>query len=289
MRYAVWTLFLISQLAYGQFNKDHFDFNDRYAYDFVKSTCHLNLNALADIVEVTKKDSLEYLYYLNPSNINPIFLSNNIISRKGIGRTTDRLLKSTGYYIGLRECFPDSELSRNVYTANLLLFDAFGKFASICIVGGGGGLVYKGAAFVGTRLATPIVVYGAKRLSVSEEFIKRLPAYLSRMGFWGTNAVILGIVADQVREIKKNRDLFLVNPEATREQLELARKSLKENLDLYYYIQNLKQNATDANEIKQVDELLEQEKQNVQFYADNLLASPDISTEEKAKIKEIKL
>lgn len=248
-------------------------------YEFVQQTCHLDLNALATMVESTRSDSIEYFQYFYETENTAISKQHNVVTRHGIGKNMERLLYSTGYYVGLKNCFPNSEIKRNLYTMNLLLLDAFGKFATISIITVTGASVYKGMAFLGRKTAIEPTVRVFKKLDASEEFLQKVPKYMGNTGVYAFNAATIGLLSYRVYQIRNQKLITAVvyaekNPED-------IRKNLEENLNLYYQAIALRSEAQTPEEKSKVESLVLSQKETVMYYLEELLAEEAISTEER--------
>lgn len=240
--------------------------HERKDYEFVRSTCHMDINSLANLVESTKHDSIDYFSYLfqDPSLPHP---KDNLYSRRGVGKNVHRLLNSMGYFVGLMACFPKDENQRHLYTINLLMFDAYGKVATISILGAGGAGIYRGLAFLGRRFAIPPTVNLFKNLGASPSFLTKLPKFMGKAGTWSFNGITLAALGSYLYDVKKERDIMGISTAQKDEDFE----SLQRNIELYNSILKLRSQAKTPEEIAQVDKSLVKQKEIIVFYLDTII------------------
>lgn len=270
----------------------NFTYIDNYAYNFVKSTCHLSMEALATLIESTKNDSREYLFLIDSglNNEEIHFSGNNIVSRKGIGRNVARLLSSDGYYFALRDCFPNSEFKRNLYTQNLLLLDSLGKFSVISIFASFGYAASKGIGLIGRRVIAVPIVYGFKRAGASKALLAKIPG---RTDF-ATQMTVMAALAFNIKDqalairdnISKEKELAITPKQDSAEELKESIAALNENLELYELINKMEDSASD----KQKQELLiykEKQKKNLQYYLAEILNNKQLTAQDRLKYEKL--
>ena len=259
---------------------------ERHDYKFVTQSCHLDLNSFANLVESTKDDTIDYFHYFLGINNSLIPEPENILTRRGIGKHTHRLLNSLGYYVGLMACFPESERKRNIYTINLLLFDAYGKATAISMIGVSGAVIYRGLAFVGSRAVVAPTVSVFKRLNASEKILANIPKYLGRAGIITFNGLSLVVIADHIYRIRQEREV--VAQIYSQDDLNSIRRNFETNLDLYYQTLALREHAKTSEDKIRIEKLILEQKNTTSFYLDQMLKEEAINPKEKEKLLAVK-
>jgi hypothetical protein len=241
--------FFISWSGHAQ--TPQFTFYDKYAYDFVLSTCDMDINSAANLVTSTKEYVQEYFSYLDITR--PHIPKNNFIARDGIGKNVDLLLHSYGYYVGLRKCFPDSYAKRHLYTANLLLFDAAGKFSALSIMVASIALPARGIAMIPLK-----------------------PVRVALNG--GLTLATFGMIGSAIYDLwgmDEDRRAAETDTEEIQQRKNSLFKSLQENVKIYRDL--LKTNLTESQS---------EQKANIQFYVDTL-KKQNLTAEEQAQVKRV--
>ncbi len=260
--------------------------DDRRSFEFVVRTCHVDINSLATIVETTRNDSLDYFKYLFGSGEANIPGRENLFTRRGIGKSVDQLLNSRGYYVGLAYCFPTNTNRRHLYTANLLMFDAFGKVATLSILGTGGASIYRGLSIAGKKFAVAPTVSLFRKLKASEETLTKIPVLMGKSGVYLFNGLSLGLLTYHVYNARKERELMqqIYSPL----DVESARSNFESNFELYQQTLLLRKSATTAEEIEKAEELIEKQRENAQYYLLEMLNHQGLDPEERKNLMALK-
>jgi hypothetical protein len=253
---------------------------DKKIYQFVKNTCHLNLQSYAALTESTKEDAFDYfsILFYEPG---PIPTKENLFSRKGVGKNAHRLLNSLGYYFALRDCFPQSENKRHLYTVNLLLMDAYGKAASISVLAVAGSSIYKGLALLGRKVAIAPTVKIFKKLNAPKNLLDKIPIYMGRGGTYAFNVGSLAFIGYYAYQAQKEKEL--TEEIYTDEDPAELRKALARNLNLYIRTKELRAKAPSNGEQIEIDRILKEQQEIVIYYVDSLLEQK-ISPKEKEEL-----
>lgn len=280
------TIIFLSSFAYaGSELHQGLTHEEKRSYNFVVQTCHADLNSLATIVEAVRNDSLDYFSYFFNSDGTILPGQENIFTRRGVGKEVDQIINSYGYYLGLKECFPYDEKKRHLYTINILVFDAFGKLGVLSILGAGGASLYRGLGFLGNRLAVKPTVNILKKLKASDDFLGKVPAYMGRAGNVVFNGVSLSLITYYAYRIKKERDLI---KQIYTEDVEYIRKSFYENLELYHQAIFLKEKARTPEDLVKIEALIETQRENVQYYIEELLSQNSLEPQERQRLMAVK-
>jgi hypothetical protein len=260
---------------------DRLNMHEKKDYDFVVETCHMDIESIATIAESTKKDSYEYFDMLFPDT-SAVPTNDSLLTRKGLGKNTNRLLNSYGYYLGLKACFPKSENQRHLYTINLLLLDSFGKAAAISIITVSGAGIYKGLSFLGRRLFIAPTVLLFRKLNASEEFLTKLPKYMGRGGVYTLDALALASLAGYTYKLKKDLDIKTAIAET--DDPAVLRQTLQTNLDLYNSSLHLKSQAKTPQDLATINALIKEQRKLVLYYIDSLLATGHLNPQERERL-----
>lgn len=254
-------------------------------YDFVTKSCHADSDTMAAMVESAKNDTMEDLRYFFTAGESFIPQDGNLVTRKGLGKHTARLLNSNGYLYGLKACFPKDEAARHRYTIKLLMLDAYGKVIAISAIGILGASIYKSLAFLGRRLAVEPTVSIFRRLNASDKFLAKIPNVMRTTGIVSFNALALGSLAHHVYQEKKNRELLeKIYADPDIKELHAA---LEENLNLYHQAIELKSKAKTAEQEAIANNLIKEQRTTVLFYVDTIETSEFTTPQEKINLQEL--
>ncbi len=121
---------------------------DQFAYIFVKKTCETSVEGVELAKELTSQSFSSAAVAILEIDADKI---DGNLKRGGLSPLTKLILDSDGLNVGLVECFPNNQFSRDAYVLSLIVADVEGLIGGIGINLIGGSLAIKGIRWVVTR------------------------------------------------------------------------------------------------------------------------------------------
>lgn len=132
-------LFIVASSSLSLAGNNEFNAVDKQTYDTVYRMC-------------SQPDSIDFLRVYSDGALS-LLDAKKLVQNRGLSDTLTGYFNSNGYYMALRDCFPNDENARNRFSQLLIAEDLTGKV-------GGAVLIYVGSKWLGGPLARSIQSFG---------------------------------------------------------------------------------------------------------------------------------